>query len=179
MLGPSGCSWQWSSSRPIKITNVRKKMDPPNSLVMKIIVLFWVEDGNHSNILIGHKKFHHSHRWRIKSSSNPIGSWKERRPLIGRRDFHKLSLAKEKQVRGGVLWVAPWIYDFLLMLKEKDLWFGEDFWWKRGVRLKGKKKCYYKTNLFFLESSLWTFCSKFKISWLQQWFSLEINVMLD
>jgi len=30
----------------------------------------------------------------------------ERRPLIGRRDFHKLSLAKGKQNQGRVLWVA-------------------------------------------------------------------------
>jgi hypothetical protein len=142
-------------------------MDPPNSLVMKIIILFWVEDENLSSILIGHNFFNHNHHWRKKSSSSPIGSWKERRPLIGRKDFHKLSLARGKQVRGGVLWVAPWIYDFLLMLKKKDLWFGEEFWWKGGARLKRRKKCYDRTNVFFLEGSLWDFCYKFKISWLQ------------
>jgi hypothetical protein len=31
---------------------------------------------------------------------------KGKEAMIGRRDFHKLSLAKEKQVQGGVLWAA-------------------------------------------------------------------------
>jgi hypothetical protein len=33
--------------------------------------------------------------------------------------FHKLSLAKGKQAQRGVLWVVHWIYDLLLMLKER------------------------------------------------------------
>ncbi len=36
-------------------------------------------------------------------SSIPIGSWKESRPLIKKKDFHKLSLAKGKQAQGMVL----------------------------------------------------------------------------
>jgi hypothetical protein len=35
----------------------------------------------------------------VKSSKNPIGSLKEKRPLIERRDFHKFSLAKRNQIK--------------------------------------------------------------------------------
>jgi hypothetical protein len=113
-------------------------MDPPNSLVMKIIILFWMEDGNLFSILIGYKDFHHNHHWRMESSSSPIGSWKERRPLIGRRDFHKLSLAKGKQSISGVLRVAPWIYDLLLMLKEKTYDLERSFGKKEVLYWKGE-----------------------------------------
>jgi len=154
-------------------------MDLPSSLVMRIIILFWMEDINLYNILIGYKDFYHNHHWIMESSSSPIGSWKERRPLIRRKDFHKLSLAKGKQARGGVLWVVPWTYDLLRMLKEKDLWFGKEFWQEGGARLNMRRKCYNRTNFLFLESSLWTFCFKFKISWLQQWISLEIDIVLN
>ncbi len=137
MLGPSGWNSQWSSSRPIKITKVKKRMDTLNSLVMKIFILSWVEDGNIFSVFIGYKDFHPNHHRRMESSSSPIDSWKEKRPLIGMRDFHKLSLAKGKQAQGRVLWVACWIYDIFLVLKERDLWFGEEFWQERGVTLRG------------------------------------------
>jgi hypothetical protein len=69
---------------------------------MKIIILYWMKDENLFNILIEYKDSHPNHHWRMESSSNPISSWKEKRPLIG-RDFHKLLLAKGKQIQGGVL----------------------------------------------------------------------------
>jgi hypothetical protein len=31
---------------------------------------------------------------------------KGKEAMIGRRNFHELSLAKEKQVQGGVLWMV-------------------------------------------------------------------------
>jgi len=36
----------------------------------------------------------------VDSSSNPIGSLREKRPLIGRKDFHKFSLTKGNQLEG-------------------------------------------------------------------------------
>jgi hypothetical protein len=89
----------------------------------------------------------------MESSSNPIGSWKERRPLVGKKDM--FSLAKDKQVQGGVLCVAPWIFDFWLVLKERDLWFGVEFW-QEGVRSRRRKRCYDKIKFLLLGNSLWT-----------------------
>jgi hypothetical protein len=51
----------------------------------------------------------------------PLVHERKKKPLIGRRDFHKLSLAKGKHAQGRVLWVAPSIYDLLFVLKERDL----------------------------------------------------------
>jgi hypothetical protein len=44
----------------------KERMDSPNSLVMKIIILSWVEDED--------KDSHLNHHWRMESSSSPIGS---------------------------------------------------------------------------------------------------------
>jgi len=41
--------------------------------------------------------------------------------------------------------------------------FERSFGKARGVRLR-RRKCYVRTNFLFYESSLYTFCSKFKIS---------------
>jgi hypothetical protein len=37
----------------------------------------------------------------VESSSNPIDSFREKRPLIRRKDFHKFSLAKGNQLKEG------------------------------------------------------------------------------
>jgi hypothetical protein len=117
-----------------------------------------MEDGNLFNILIGYKDFHLNNHWIMESSSSPISSWKEMRPLIGSkaligsRDFHKLSLVKRKQAQVRVLWVVPWMYDLLLVLKERDLWFGEEFWQNGSVKLR-RRKYYDRTKNFFLESN--------------------------
>jgi hypothetical protein len=73
----------------------------------------------------------------MESSSIPISSWKERRPLIRKKDFHKFSLAKGKQVQGRVLreahslatkWTWTWTWlAFTCVEGEKDLWFGKEF----------------------------------------------------
>jgi hypothetical protein len=78
-------------------------MDLSNSLVMRIIILSWMEDGNLFSVFIGCKDSHPNHHWKMEWSSIPIGSWKESRPLIKKKDFHKLSLAKGKQAQGMVL----------------------------------------------------------------------------
>ncbi len=36
---------------------------------------------------IGHEDYNPNHHWKMKSSSNLISSWKEMKPLIGRKDF--------------------------------------------------------------------------------------------
>jgi uncharacterized protein YceK len=46
---------------PINTTKVRKRMDLPNSLVMRIIILPWVENKNLSSILIGYKYYCPNH----------------------------------------------------------------------------------------------------------------------
>jgi hypothetical protein len=74
-------------------------------------------------------------------------------------------LAKGKQVQRGVLWVVPWIYDIFLVLKERELWVGVEFWQEGGVRLRRRRRKRYDwTNFLLFENTLWTFCSKFKIS---------------
>jgi hypothetical protein len=51
-----------------------KMMDSPNSLVMRFIILSWMEDKYFSKVLIGYKDFHPNHHWKMKF-------------VIGRKDF--------------------------------------------------------------------------------------------
>ncbi len=82
-------------------------MDSPNSLVMRIIILFWMEDKKNSNVLIGYKKFHPNHHWKMESSSKFIGSWKEMKPLIGRKDFvTTLILGSQSKQGHGKVWAG-------------------------------------------------------------------------
>jgi hypothetical protein len=45
------------------------------------------------------------------------------------------------------------MYDLLVVLKERDLGLGKEFWQKGNVRLR-RRKCYDRTKIFSLESSL-------------------------
>ncbi len=144
-----------------------------NSLVMRIIILSWMGDGNPYSVFIGCKDFHSNYHWRMESSSITIGSWKKRRPLIGRRDFNKLSLAKGKQAQGRVLkevhslattWTWIWIWLAFACVEGKGFMVWRRFFcnkemlnWGGGETVKIEQFC------FFLESSIWIFYSKFKI----------------
>jgi len=128
----------------IKITQIRKRMNPSKFIGHEDYYFTRMKDANLFNIFIGYKDFHPNQHWKIESSSSPIGSWREMRPLIGRRDFHKLSLAKRKQSQGRVLWVAFVIYGFLLVLK------GERFMIRKSVCEEGKKLVYVCMCVLFI-----------------------------
>ncbi len=51
----------------------------------------------------------------MELSSNPIGSWREKKPLIGRKDFHKSSLAKGNQFKEGSSEKLLGAWDFCLL----------------------------------------------------------------
>ncbi len=94
----------------------------------------------------------------------PLVHEKERRPLIGWRDFTSSHWPLKTSSRRGLMGGSLNLWWLVCVERERDLWFREDFWQEGGTKLKKKIKFYDKTNFLFLESSIYTFCFKFKLS---------------
>jgi len=119
-----------------------------------------MKDENISIIFIGYKDSHPNHHWRMKSSSNPIDSWKEKKPLIKRRDFHKLSLRENRLKEGFYGWFLQSMIFYLCWKRTYNL---EMNFGKRKMLDWGGENVTHRTSFFFLEINLWIFCFKFKI----------------